>query len=124
MSPTERDPAFADNGIVTLQELGDEIVRLSRLRATFNVGASRVWSSIGDVFRNRGAEEERFLEDDTDAAAKLIEIDFTNVDAFNQNPPASWFWREPALAIKCPAGRNLTSLCGVVSLQQSRLEAV
>lgn len=81
----ERNAAFADDGVVAIGEIGDEVVSLSGASTELDLVESGVGFAVGDVIGNGGAEEESFLKNDTDAGAELLEVEFADIDAINQD---------------------------------------
>ena len=57
----ERDPALADDGVVAVRELEDELVRLRGLGGGLDRSMRRVGHPERDVVADRGGEEERIL---------------------------------------------------------------
>src|SRR5438445_1082345 len=89
LSAAQRNAAFADDGVVAVLQLGNELVGLGGAGATLDLFAGRGGFAVGDVFRHAGAEEEGFLENDADGATELIELKLAGIDAIDQHPPAA-----------------------------------
>ena len=86
LAARQREPTFADDGVVTVGQRVDE--RLGTTGASrgayFFVGC--VGFGVGDVGADRVREEERIFEHDSDLAAKRGEGDVTHVDPVDQYP--------------------------------------
>ena len=58
LAARERDPALADHRVVTLGEVGDELVRLREARCPLDVLVAGLDQAEGDVLLDRRGEEE------------------------------------------------------------------
>ena len=88
LAARERDSALADDRVVALRQLGDELVapaRAARRDSTSSSVASG--RAEGDVLAHGRGEEERVLRDDRDLRAKRRERDVAHVDAVDQHAP-------------------------------------
>ena len=68
----EREPLFADDGVVAVREAEDELVRFGGARRRFDLLGRRIGSGERDVGADRVGEEERVLEHDADAAPQRL----------------------------------------------------
>src|SRR5439155_507590 len=93
----------ADNRVVAILQFQDELVGLGGPSRFLDLGAGRVRFAISDVLQDRGAEEEGFLEDDTDAAAELSEIEFAHIGAINRHAAARRIVKADAVEDDLPA---------------------
>src|SRR6266567_2893435 len=89
LAAAQRNAAFANDGVVAVLQLGNELVGLGGAGATLDFFAGRGGFAVGDVFRHAGAEEEGFLENDADGPAELIELKLAGIDSIDQNPAAA-----------------------------------
>jgi len=66
LPPRQRGTAFADFGIVTSRQLGDEFMRTCNLGGLQNQLHGGVWLRQGDIVANGAAEKVVFLQHDPD----------------------------------------------------------
>ena len=74
--PLSETPALADHRVVTVLEPRDEFMRMRRARRRDNPFLRRVRPAVGDVLRDRRAEEHRLLEDHADRPAQPAQLEF------------------------------------------------
>jgi len=77
--------ALAEDGVVALGELGDEIVGGGDFGGAFDLVARGLGVAEGDVGGDGVGEEEAFLEDDADVAAEVVEVEAAGVDAVDEH---------------------------------------
>ena len=68
LTAREREPALADDGVVPVGQLGDELVRTGDARGPFDLVVGGVGTPVRDVGAHGVGEEERVLEHDADLA--------------------------------------------------------
>ena len=85
--PDSRAPRLAEEGVVTLGQLADELVgrRGARRRLDFRVAG--VGPSVTDVLARAGAEDHGFLRHQADARAHRLRIGAGDVDAVDEDAP-------------------------------------
>ena len=79
----QRVAPFADDGVVAVVELGDEVVGLGCAGGGNDLVECGVGSAVGDVVAHRGREEERLVEDQADVvpeAGQRVAVDRHAVD--------------------------------------------
>src|SRR5271165_5837703 len=80
------DPPFAEYGRVALVELTDEAVRGGAAGGGFDLVLARsVFATIGDVLRDRPADDRRLLRNRCDAGAQRRRIDALYVDPIDKD---------------------------------------
>ena len=66
LAAAERDSALADDSLVAVEELDDELVRLRQPCGVFDLFLGCAWLAEGDVLEDGGRKQERVLRDDRD----------------------------------------------------------
>ena len=88
LSAAELHASFADDGVVTLGKIGDELVGVGRLRRLNDVLVGGVFAAVGDIRGDRAIKQKHVLLDDSQHAAKALDVQFPQVLAVQQHPPA------------------------------------
>ena len=71
LAAAERHAAFADDRVVAIRQLADELMRLRRSRAFLDLRSCRLRATVGDVLRDRRAEQKGFLKDHANRPSQL-----------------------------------------------------
>ncbi len=87
LAAREREPALADDGVVPVGELGDEVVRAGHGGRAADVVVGGVGAAVRDVGPHGVGEEERVLEHDADLVADGVEGGVAHVDAVDADAP-------------------------------------
>src|SRR5579863_1440239 len=85
LADAERGAAFVDGGGDAFGQRGDEVGQADFVASAenrFAIDARRAEPNIG---LDRAAEEERILKDDAEHAAQVLNIDFADVDAVEED---------------------------------------
>ena len=79
---------FADDRVVAVRQVADEVVGRGDLGRPLDLLARRLGMAEGDVRRHRVAEQEALLKHEADAAPQSVEIEIADVDAVDQHAAA------------------------------------
>ena len=85
LAAREREALLADDRVVAVRQLHDELVRLRGTRRGLDLRRGRVGPAERDVGGDRVGEEERVLEHHADAAAQRLERRVAHVDAVDRD---------------------------------------
>ena len=80
--------ALAHDGLVSIGERLDEVVRVRGPRRGHELLRSCLRACVEDVLRDRGREQDRFLQHDRELTAQVAEPVVANVDPIQQDPTA------------------------------------
>ena len=69
----EAHPPLADQGVVALRELGDEVVRVRRPRRRLDLLLGRLGAPVADVLARRSVEQEGLLHHHADLGAQGLQ---------------------------------------------------
>src|SRR5690625_786955 len=75
----------ADDGIVSVGELGNKIMGIGHFGRPYNVFRTRVWCGISDIFCNAASEQKRFVKDKADLRSQVGDGRISYVDAIDGN---------------------------------------
>ena len=82
----EREAALADDGVVALGHLADELVGAGRACRGDDVVERRVGPAVGDVVADRHREQERLVEHHADVVAQARQREVADVVAVDRAP--------------------------------------
>src|SRR5438093_7434992 len=76
---------FTDEAVFPLRRLPDKLVGLRPTRRFNNFFFGSIWPAIGDVFPNRGREQQRVLQHDRDLCPQRFLCDLANIAAIQRD---------------------------------------
>ena len=85
LAARESRAALADEGVVTMLQLADELVGVRRPGRGHDLPQARLGSPVGDVLPDRRAEQQRLLKHDPDLAAQRLAPIPPDVDAVDED---------------------------------------
>src|SRR5260370_6597178 len=88
LSSRQREPALADHGLIPGRKIRDVRSDSRQFRRTRDLGFRRTLNAPSNVFRQRGAEQERFLRNETDLPPQPFRIQIPQIDAIEINRSA------------------------------------
>ncbi len=85
LTAAERHTALTDDGLITVGEVEDKLMRLRSLRGGDDFLVAGLRPAVSDVGLDRVGEKERGLQDDADPAAQRVEIYRADVHAVHEH---------------------------------------
>src|SRR3989338_8331520 len=85
------DAAFADKGLVSVGEFGDQVVEPCALGGGNYVGVRRIKAAVADVIRQAKVKKNVVLQYQADALAQRLNVVTPDIAAVEKNFPLAWF---------------------------------